>query len=180
LAKEQADGDRLACPLQELTDKGYPRMRVYYWHLSEVRGETEDGLYRWACPFNGTFFPARVVVEVGLPNKDFFIEGDERDFLWRVAKRYDLYTAVDSHAFHPIHRMLPFNWKQYYHIRNALVINRHFNHTALRNLKLITISLARGVWHGRRGIRLVWRAMKDGLRGQLGKRNGVFTWLDAS
>jgi len=180
LAKEQADGDRLACPLQELTDAGHPRMRVYHWRLSEVQDKTEDGLYRWACPFNGTFVPARAVAEVGLPNREFFIEGDEKDFLWRVAGKYELYTVVASRVFHPASRVLPFNWKQYYHIRNMLVINRHFNFTALRNLKLVAVSLARGARHGRRGIRLVWYAVQDGLRGRLGKRDDVFAWLDGS
>ena len=61
----------------------------------------KDGLYRWICPFNGTFVPARVVNEIGLPNAEFFIWGDEKDFLWRAARRFDLYTAVDSKVYHP-------------------------------------------------------------------------------
>jgi rhamnopyranosyl-N-acetylglucosaminyl-diphospho-decaprenol beta-1,3/1,4-galactofuranosyltransferase len=169
LARDCPGGDVLAFPLQELTLSGHPR-RVYHWRLSEVRDQVQDGLYRWACPFNGTLVPARAVAEVGLPNKEFFLWGDERDFLWRAAKRFDLYTAVDSRVFHPPCREAGFDWRQYYGIRNAILINRHFRLPALRNAKLIVSSLVKGVRHGRGGLTLVLRAIRDGLLGRLGRR----------
>jgi rhamnopyranosyl-N-acetylglucosaminyl-diphospho-decaprenol beta-1,3/1,4-galactofuranosyltransferase len=169
--------DALAFPLQELHANNdpksgtfHPRRGVYHWRFSEIRDQVKDGLYRWACPFNGTFVPARVVAEIGLPNKDFFIWGEERDFLWRAARRFSPYTAVDSHVFHPPCREMEFDWRQYYGIRNAILVNRHFNLAALRNLRLILMSLARGVRHGRGGVTLVLRAIRDGLTGRLGKR----------
>ena len=92
--------DALAFPLQELHANNdpnsgtfHPRRGVYHWRFSEIRDQVKDGLYRWACPFNGTFVPARVVAEIGLPNKDFFIWGEERDFLWRAARRFSPYTS---------------------------------------------------------------------------------------
>ena len=169
LARDPSNGDALAFPLQELTARGYPR-RVYHWRLSEVQDQVQDGLYRWACPFNGTLVPARAVAEVGLPNKDFFLWGDERDFLWRAAKRFELYTAVDSKVFHPPCRVAGFDWRQYYGIRNALLINRHFRWPVLRNAKLILASLVKGARHGRSGLILVLRAIRDGLTGRLGRR----------
>jgi len=169
LARDCPDGDVLAFPLQELAPSGHPR-RVYHGRLSEVRDQVQDGLYRWACPFNGTLVPARAVVEVGLPNKEFFLWGDERDFLWRAAKRFDLYTAVDSRVFHPPSREAGFDWRQYYGIRNAILINRHFRLPAVRNAKLIVSSLVKGMRHGRGGLTLVLRAIRDGLRGRLGRR----------
>jgi rhamnopyranosyl-N-acetylglucosaminyl-diphospho-decaprenol beta-1,3/1,4-galactofuranosyltransferase len=169
VARDGPDSDVLAFPLQELTARGYPK-RVYHWRLSEVRDQVQDGLYRWACPFNGTLVPARAVAEVGLPNKDFFLWGDERDFLWRAAQRFELYTAVDSKVFHPLCRVAGFDWRQYYGIRNALLINRHFRWPALRNAKLILASLIKGARHGRSGLLLVLRAIRDGLTGRLGRR----------
>ncbi|OHB65727.1 MAG: hypothetical protein A2Y77_06730, partial [Planctomycetes bacterium RBG_13_62_9] len=144
LARDQPDSDRLPFPLQELAANGQPRRGIYHWRLSEVQSQIKDGLYRWACPFNGTFVPARAVAQVGLPNKDFFIRGDEKDFLWRLARRFDMYTAVDSKVFHPVPRDAGFDGKQYYSIRNMIVVNRHFDLTTLRNLRLILLSLARG------------------------------------
>lgn len=173
LARDQGDPDRLAFPLQEIAANGDPKRGVYYWRLSQARHLVKDGLYRWACPFNGTFVPARIVREIGLPNRDFFIWGDERDFLWRTARRFDLYTAVDSRVYHPPSREMVFDWRQYYNIRNALVLNRHFRHRHLRNLKLIVGSLVRGLAQGRWGLQLVLRAIRDGLAGRLGKRDDL-------
>jgi len=173
LSKDLADNDRLAFPLQEFSASGNPRIGVYHWRLSEVQSKVQDGLYRWICPFNGTFLPARVVTEVGLPNKEFFIEGEEKDFFWRAARRFDVYTVVSSRVFHPPFRKGTFGWKQYYLIRNMFVVNRHFNFTALRNLKLLVLSLARGLRHGRPGLALVVRAIRDGLAGRLGKRDDI-------
>ncbi|NLT77244.1 MAG: hypothetical protein GXX98_12045, partial [Planctomycetes bacterium] len=173
LSQDPADGDTLAFPLQEITPKGYPRLGVYHWRLSEVAEKVCNGLYRWACPFNGTFLPARIVTEIGLPNKELYIRGDEQDYLWRAAKKLDLYTVIDSRAYHPRPRVDAFDWKQYYHIRNMFVVNGHFNFRWLRNLKLLVLSLALGLRHGRRGTALVVRAIADGLAGRLGKREQV-------
>jgi GT2 family glycosyltransferase len=173
LSAEHMDDDTLALPLQELARGGYPKRGIYHYHLSEVADKIEDGLYRWACPFNGTLVPTAALAQIGLPNKDLFIWGDERDFLWRAAKVLDLYTVVDSKAFHPPFPGFAFNWKLYYHIRNAFVVNEHFNFTTLRNLKLTVSSLALGCRHGRKGLALVLRAIKDGLTRNLGKRQDL-------
>jgi GT2 family glycosyltransferase len=180
LSQEHEDDDTLAFPLQELSRGGFPKMGVYHWHLSEVRHQVRDGLYRWACPFNGTYLPAAAIAEIGLPNKDFYIRGDEKDFLWRAARKLDLYTVMDSKVYHPKPQTGVFDWKQYYAIRNMFVVNRHFNFTILRNLRLIVAALAMGLPRGRRGIALVLRAVRDGLRGRLGKRDDVHTWLSTS
>jgi rhamnopyranosyl-N-acetylglucosaminyl-diphospho-decaprenol beta-1,3/1,4-galactofuranosyltransferase len=178
LSKDRMDGDRLAFPLQELSRSGYPRMKVYHWRLSEMRNKIEGGLYRWACPFNGTFLSSEAIAVIGLPNKDFYIKGDEKDFLWRAARKLALYTVVDSRVYHPEPRPEVFDWKQYYGIRNMFVINKYFNYTILRDLRLIVRSLATGLRHGRKGTWLVLRAIKDGLTGQLGRRDDVRAWLN--
>ena len=178
LSKDRMDGDKLAFPLQELSRSGYPRMGVYHWRLSEVRDKIKAGLYCWACPFNGTFVSARAIAQVGLPNKDFYIKGDEKDFLWRAARRLALYTVVDSKVFHPEPRTDVFDWKQYYGIRNMFIVNKYFNFTILRDLRLIVLSLLKGLRHGRKPTLLVLRAIRDGMAGRLGRRDDVRTWLN--
>jgi len=173
LARDQDDDDRLAFPLQELDARGDPKIGVYHWRLSEIRHLVKDGLYRWVCPFNGTFVPARIVREIGPPNPEFFIWGDEKDFLWRAARRCDLYTAVESKVYHPPARDAGFDWRQYYNIRNMLVLNRNFRYARLRNAKLVFGSLARGLRHGPWGLKLVLRAIRDGLAGRLGRRDDL-------
>jgi GT2 family glycosyltransferase len=173
LAQDSDSDDELAFPLQELSAAGLPKPRVYYWRLSDVQGQIRNGLYRWACPFNGMFLPVQAVTEVGLPNVDFFIWGDESDFLWRVARRFEIYTAVNSKVHHPRFQAAAFNWKSYYQIRNMFVVNRHFSFPVLRNLRLILLSLITGLRHGRAGLTLVLRAVSDGLAGRLGKREDI-------
>jgi rhamnopyranosyl-N-acetylglucosaminyl-diphospho-decaprenol beta-1,3/1,4-galactofuranosyltransferase len=180
LARDQPDGDTLAFPLRQVSPTRDPksgvhklRRRVCHWRLSEARRQVKDGLYRWICPFNGTLVPARAVTEIGLPNQEFFTWGDERDFLWRADKRFTLYTVVDSKVFHPSARAMGFDWRQYYNIRNTMIVNRHFNFPALRNLRLVLLSLVRGLRHGPRGLTLVLRAVEDGLAGRLGKRDDL-------
>jgi rhamnopyranosyl-N-acetylglucosaminyl-diphospho-decaprenol beta-1,3/1,4-galactofuranosyltransferase len=175
LSKDRMDDDHLAFPLQELSRRGYPKRGVYHWRLSEVQDAISDGLYRWACPFNGTFLSSQAVAQVGLPSKDFFIEGDEKDFFWRAVRRLAFYTVVDSRAYHPEVRLDVFGWKQYYNIRNMFAVNKQLNLTALRNLRLAVVSLLKGARHGRAGLRLVLRAISDGLAGHLGKREDLHT-----
>jgi GT2 family glycosyltransferase len=177
LVRDRPDGDSLAFPLQEFSSTRHaksgipsPRGGVYHWRFSEVRDQVREGLYRWACPFNGTLVPARAVTEIGLPNPEFFLWGDEKDWLWRAARRFALYTAVESRVFHPLARVAQFDWRQYYYIRNAMVVNRNFRFATLRNLKLVLWSLGKGVRHGRGGLLLVLRAIRDGGLGRLGKR----------
>jgi rhamnopyranosyl-N-acetylglucosaminyl-diphospho-decaprenol beta-1,3/1,4-galactofuranosyltransferase len=173
LARDSSDADALAFPLREVSANGSPRMRGFHWRLSEVRDKVHDGLYPWICPFNGTFVPARAVAEVGPPRREFFIYGDETDFQFRAAKVFRLYTAVDSRVFHPRPRPGTFDLKQYYNVRNMFIVNRHFDHPSLRNVKLTLVGLAMGLRHGRWGMKLMLRAIRDGLTGRLGKRNDL-------
>jgi GT2 family glycosyltransferase len=172
LARGQDDENRLAFPLQELDGRGDPKVGVYHWRLTEIQHLVKDGLYRWVCPFNGTFVPARVVREIGPPNPDFFIWGDEKDFLWRAARRCD--CTPRSRAGCTIRR--PGRG-----LRLAAVL-QHSQHARpepelpirrLRNAKLIFRSLARGLRHGPWGLKLVLRAIRDGLAGRLGRRDDL-------
>lgn len=173
LARDRQDGDSLAFPLRELSANGSPRRGAFHWRLSELRDRVHDGLYPWICPFNGTFVPARAVAQVGPPRREFFIYGDETDFQFRAAGVFRLYTVVDSRVYHPRQQPGGFDWKQYYNIRNMFIVNRHFDHPSLRNLKLVFTGLGMGLRHGRGGMKLMLRAIADGLAGRLGRRDDL-------
>ena len=53
------------------------------------------------------------------------------------------------------------------------IVNRHFSHPTLRNFKLILTGLRMGLRHGRTGMKLMLRAIADGLAGRLGKRDDL-------
>ena len=83
-------------------------------------------------PFNGTLISRELVSEIGYPNKDFFIKGDEVDFKQRALDvgAY-VVTVVESRYIHPMPKTqerkvlgisVPFfveaPWKEYYAARN--------------------------------------------------------------
>jgi len=178
LSKEKKDNNTFAFPMQELSKKGYPKMGVFYKHLSEITDKLEDGLYEWACPFNGTFIPNQVISEVGLPNSQLYIKGDEKEYFWRVLKKFRIYTVVKSRAFHPEFKDSGFDWKEYYNIRNMFVVNKYLNLSFLRNAKLVFRSIFRGLTNGKGGMVLVFHALKDGALRNLGRKEGIGKWLN--
>ena len=86
-------------------------------------------------PFNGTLISKELIKEIGFPNKDFFIKGDEFDYQCRAMKANAyVATVVDSLYYHPkieeknTRSLKIFNkkfkffieapWKEYYRSRN--------------------------------------------------------------
>lgn len=83
-------------------------------------------------PFNGTLITKDLIEKIGFPNKDFFIKGDETDYLNRAKKEKALVATVcDSLYNHPYLKRIEgkflgkkvfFNtespWKEYYRARN--------------------------------------------------------------
>lgn len=92
-----------------------------------------DGLIEGAAnPFNGTLVSRELVAEIGYPNKEFFIKGDEVNYKQRAfdAGAY-VVTVTDSRYIHPrpetyekevLGIKVPFfveaPWKEYYAARN--------------------------------------------------------------
>lgn len=65
---------------------------------NEIQGEISS--------FNSTFFSRELVSEIGTINADFFIYGDDTDYLTRAQRAgYELITVVDSRYYHPDSKM---------------------------------------------------------------------------
>lgn len=53
-------------------------------------------------PFNGTLIAGKLVEKMGLPFKDYFIWGDEKEYTMRAGKfGAQIFTVVDALFFHP-------------------------------------------------------------------------------
>lgn len=50
--------------------------------------------------FVGFFFKKKILYDVGLPIKDFFIWSDDANFSLRIVKKYDAYIAINSCIIH--------------------------------------------------------------------------------
>lgn len=97
-------------------------------------------------PFNGTLVSNELVREIGYPDKNFFIKGDEVDYRTRakIAKAA-VFTVTNSVYYHPSiphkHKRFLFKtvkvidespWKEYYRARNHTYINlKYKNHFKL-------------------------------------------------
>lgn len=101
--------------------------------VSEALAIAKNGLIEnEANPFNGTVVSRELIAEIGYPNKDFFIKGDEVNYKQRAfAAGAYVATVVDSRYNHPrpetyerivMGIKVPFfveaPWKEYYAARN--------------------------------------------------------------
>lgn len=71
--------------------------------MGDVEAAAADGLIRdVVIPFNGVLVTRDLVERIGLPRAEFFIWGDDVEYLWR-AQRADarIGTVVDAHFLHP-------------------------------------------------------------------------------
>ena len=126
-----------------------------------------------------------LVEEIGLPNRDFFIKGDEEDYQLRAANAGALIaTVTDSVYLHPIaeKRTLRIGkkefretteapWKEYYRARNLTYIFHREGKNGLWMRHVIRQSLL-ALRYGDKKIKTVCRIMKGcahGLTGRLGR-----------
>lgn len=88
--KEEGGDDELSF----LVPGGSEHIPECYLQQSEVSGE--------AGTFNSTFFHRQLVDEIGSVNPEFFIYGDDTDYVERaIEKGYEIVTVMDSRYFHP-------------------------------------------------------------------------------
>jgi rhamnopyranosyl-N-acetylglucosaminyl-diphospho-decaprenol beta-1,3/1,4-galactofuranosyltransferase len=71
--------------------------------LQDVEAAAEDGLIRdVVIPFNGVLVTRELVERIGLPREEFFIWGDDVEYLWRAQRAgARVATVVASHFAHP-------------------------------------------------------------------------------
>lgn len=137
-------------------------------------------------PFNGTLISKELVEKIGLPNKDFFIKGDEADYCNR-ARRSGAYiaTITSSLYFHPqmprkykkvfgkeflVRTEVP--WKDYYRVRNyTYMIKRDSNF--LYAFKFLLENLINAFLSDNNKIlslKMMILGFKDGITGKLGNK----------
>ena len=98
-AKPEAAADELAFPGSVETRSGRVDLRT----IADLRQAAEAGVVQgYACAFNGVLIRRDAVERIGLPNKDFFIWGDEWDYLFRAREQGILVSTVLAATYwHP-------------------------------------------------------------------------------
>ena len=150
--------------------------------MSEVEGAARDGLIAdVVIPFNGVLVTRELVERIGLPREEFFIWGDDVEYLWRARRAgARVATVVDAHFRHPATDALgtpmmfgattynhsPSDLKHYCMARNNLLNLREYRgwpHALAFVAKTVWFYLFTKPAPGR--IVTSVRAMYDGLRG---------------
>lgn len=155
--------------------------------IEDINRNSIDGvLYDYINPFNGTLISKEVVKEIGYPNKEFFIRGDEVDYQNR-AKRVGvtIATIIDSIYFHPTPKRVPVKWrgrtisaevcspwKSYYLMRNYIFrIKRDEGIIqAIKEAVFQRYCTIKASSDGYKNIPLMRKGFIDGVLGRLGKR----------
>ena len=155
-------------------------------YVEEAEHAAVDGIIVGAAhPFNGTLVSRELVGEIGYPNKDFFIKGDEIDFKQRAfdAGAY-VATLTNSKYYHPyvptqekviLGKLVPVcveaPWKEYYVARNLTYTYKKKKHYKMIAFELIFVKLyaiATMPCKKWKTIRFMFRGFRDGWRGKLG------------
>lgn len=161
------------------------KMGQYYTVEAACAAAVDGVLEGLASPFNGTLLSKELVKEIGYPNKDFFIKGDEVDYKHRAfdAGAY-VCTAVKSRYVHPrpetyervvLGKKVPFfveaPWKEYYAARNFTYMYKQKKRYKAIAFELIFVKLLAIMqlkcekW---KTIKMVFRGAYDGWIGNLG------------
>ncbi len=71
---------------------------TYEDYLKRFPTKCENTLF----PFNGTLIPISLISKIGLPRREYFIWGDETEYVYRLKKySYNIYTISSALFFHP-------------------------------------------------------------------------------
>jgi rhamnopyranosyl-N-acetylglucosaminyl-diphospho-decaprenol beta-1,3/1,4-galactofuranosyltransferase len=93
----EQDISRLCFPIR------LPGSSTVVHEMAAVEAAATDGLIRGVViPFNGVLVTQQLVDRIGLPREDFFIWGDDVEYLWRAQEAgARCATVVDAHFLHP-------------------------------------------------------------------------------
>lgn len=96
-------------------------------------------IYADGITFEGPLFHRCLIDKIGLPEKEFFIYGDDTEFFIR-AKKAGFEIMIDTQA--RLNRLLPysppennFSWKNYFIIRNLIAIDVLHGNLAVRLIR---------------------------------------------
>ncbi|MBC7935299.1 MAG: glycosyltransferase family 2 protein [Rhizobacter sp.] len=83
--------------------------------------------------FNGTLLHRKIIERVGLPNKNFFLWGDETEYYYRITRKNNIPVATVANSVH-YHPSTAFSlrqdwdfsasWKMYFYVRNRLHVHK--------------------------------------------------------
>lgn len=91
--------------------------------------------------FEGPLIPIRIIKDIGLPDKQFFIFGDDSEYFLRAkSKNYLSYIYTKARLNRQLEapkNEISFGWKEYYSFRNMIIIDVLYGNMAVRIIRPI-------------------------------------------
>lgn len=160
----------------------------HMYTVAEAMMTAKNGLIEGAAnPFNGTLISRELVSEIGYPNKEFFIKGDEVDYKQRAfAAGAYVVTVTEAKYIHPrpetvektvMGVKVPFfveaPWKEYYAARNFTYMYKLqgwykgilFELIFVKLLAIISLKCKK-----METIKMLFKGVYDGWKGNLGDK----------
>lgn len=126
-------------------------------------------------PFNGFLIHRETIAEIGYPDKDFFIYGDDADYNFRArASGRKVIMVTDSIMYHPLKNTLQGltiitlfmnkHWV-YYKLRNAIVVSNRYGYFSVKQFVMLLAALVfYTLTLNFKFIRLWIDGLKDGIK----------------
>ena len=106
------DKTKLVFPYPILNKNGLPKIglnKPSISSLSKLKKFCKNDVYPWSQLFNGALISINSVKKIGNLNPDYFMYGDEVDFLFRLRKVGSVLTHIKAYHFHPPIKKRPIN-----------------------------------------------------------------------
>jgi len=145
---QENNPQKFVFPLPILNKRGMPAIWAFPRKLrtiAELNSRFNSNTYPFAHLFNGALVSMNAVRTIGNVNDDYFMCGEELDYLYRLREYGDVISVVNSYHYHPDVTERPFiPIKIYYWIRNNLILNRkYFDLVYLRNIITVLLIIIR-------------------------------------
>lgn len=133
-------------------------------------------------PFNGFLIHRKTIADIGYPDKDFFIYGDDAEYNFRAKSRgRKIIMVTDSVLYHPykntlkdlniIKLFLNEKWV-YYKLRNAIVVSNRYGYFSKKQfIMLVSALLFHLLTLKLHFVRLWIDGLSDGLKNKVYVRN---------
>ena len=161
--------------------------KVVKYNVSDINNKYVEGFIN---PFNGTLISYKAIKHLGFPKGDYFIKGDEKEYLLRALYyKVPVYTVVESLYFHPSPRMLSSTkkifgkkiinniesgWKEYYSMRNNCLNSKIYDKFSfLKNCRRLIVRIFKIIYMGNNRFETIRMTIK-GFNHALINKSGIY------
>jgi len=148
LLVRENDKNHLVFGLPVLDKNGYPKIIALKRKIKTVREMEKiknNQHYPYAHLFNGALLDVTYAKRAGNVDRDYFMYGDELDYLWRLKRFGEVCTSISALHYHPdVSKRALAPERLYYFIRNTIIINNmYLDHKLLRNFFTVAVGIYR-------------------------------------